>query len=247
MLSSQSPIRAADPETVREMFSTIAARYDVTNALLSFGLHRLWNRRLAKTVLTRSPSKILDLCCGTGAIAHELLKRCGTQSAQVTCADFCPSMLTHATAKLAPWARLGHQLQYLCADAQSLPLPEQAFDAVTIAYGIRNVADPLRALAEAHRVLRPGGQIAVLELTRPQMPWLSWAHRGYLKVMVPLLGALSTRQKAAYQYLARSIRQFTDPAVLAQHMQQIGFHRVHQQPLWGGVCTLITGIRKSES
>jgi demethylmenaquinone methyltransferase/2-methoxy-6-polyprenyl-1,4-benzoquinol methylase len=246
MVSSRPPIRAADPETVREMFSTIAARYDVTNALLSLGLHRLWNCQLAKSVLARAPGKILDLCCGTGAIAHELLKRFPTRSAQLTCADFCPGMLTHATAKLAPWARLGHQLQYLCADAQQLPLPEQAFDAVTIAYGIRNVAEPVRALAEAHRVLRPGGQLAILELTRPRAAWLSWAHRCYLRVMVPLLGAISTRQKAAYQYLARSIRQFSDPQTLAHQMQQLGFHRVQQQPLWGGVCTLITGVRKGD-
>jgi demethylmenaquinone methyltransferase/2-methoxy-6-polyprenyl-1,4-benzoquinol methylase len=236
-------IRASAPETVREMFGKIAGRYDLTNTLLSCGVHRLWNRTLAAEILKRGPSRVLDLCCGTGAITRAILQKTQGQSLQISCVDFCPAMLTHASAKLAPWICRGHSLHYLCADAQHLPLPEQNYDAVTVAYGIRNVEVPEKVLQEVLRVLRPGGQLAILELTRPHQSWLRMLHAGYLRLFVPLIGCLSTREREAYRYLAKSIQAFIDPVELEQRMRGVGFERVQRRSLFGGVCTLLTGTR----
>lgn len=236
-------IHASAPEMVREMFGKIAGRYDLTNTLLSFGIHRLWNRRLAQEILKRGPSRVLDLCCGTGAITRAILQQAQGRSLQVSCVDFCPAMLTHASAKLAPWAGRGHSLHYLCADAQHLPLAEQNYDAVTVAYGIRNVEVPEKMLAEVLRVLRPGGQLAILELTRPRYGWMRPLHAAYLRLFVPLIGCLSTKEREAYRYLARSIQGFIDPSELERRMREAGFERVQKRALFGGVCTLLTALR----
>jgi demethylmenaquinone methyltransferase/2-methoxy-6-polyprenyl-1,4-benzoquinol methylase len=237
-------IRSADPETVREMFSRIASRYDLTNAALSFGLHRVWNARLARAVLAASPRKILDLCAGTGAIAHELAGS-SPHPLDLTCADFCPGMLRRAADRLARWQSRGHRCEVLCADAMDLPMADAGFDAVTMAYGIRNVAQPRRAIAEAARVLRSGGVFGVLELTRPRARIMAMLHQAYLRLVVPCMGFLVTRDRQAYQYLASSIQSFSDPQHLMEMMREEGFERVASQPLWGGVCTLIIGVRRA--
>ena len=233
------------PATIQQLFGQIAKRYDLTNSLLSFGLHRVWNRRLAQKILERTPTCVVDLCCGTGEIARAFLTQSQRTSVQITCVDFCPSMLALATDKLAPWAARGHQLTYVVADVQQLPLPDGLFDAATMAYGIRNVASPDLALQEAHRVLRDGGQLAILELTRPRSAILKFFHRGYTRWGIPLLGSLTTSSRAAYCYLGQSIQGFLDPVDLAKRMETAGFGDVEIVPLLGGAATLLVGTKGS--
>jgi demethylmenaquinone methyltransferase / 2-methoxy-6-polyprenyl-1,4-benzoquinol methylase len=191
--------------TVKQHFGAIASQYDRNNAILSLGLFRLWNRKLVQAV--PQGGVLLDLCAGTGEIAFAHLRR-AKKSQHVILLDFCQEMLDVAK-KRAPQ---GHHLTYICADACAIPLQDNAVEAVTTAYGIRNVPDPLACAREVHRVLKPGGRWAILELTRPKSPVLKALHGLYLKTWVPAMGGLFSPSKEAYRYLSSSISQFTAPS-----------------------------------
>lgn len=243
--TSNSPDKGytkADPESIQTMFSRIAKRYDRGNAVLSMQMHRLWNRKLVKSiVMPAKPKVLLDLCAGTGDIAFDYLSRCSDRRSAVLL-DFCGDMLECAKEKArAAGYDKRHDITYVEGDAQAIPLPESSVDAVTIAYGIRNVRSPQQCFSEVQRVLRPNGVIGILELTQPDNPVLKVGHSLYLNTVVPVLGRLVATDGNAYRYLRNSIKAFTPPKKLANELIKAGLRDVRCIPLLGGTATIITG------
>jgi demethylmenaquinone methyltransferase / 2-methoxy-6-polyprenyl-1,4-benzoquinol methylase len=234
------------PQSIQELFGSIAAAYDRTNSLVSLGLHKKWNQKLAYTVFkNKSPQTLLDLCCGTGEISLTYLKKCSLLK-KVTLLDFCPEMLKEAKRKFEEYS---HKfpippLEFLQADAQQIPLLENSVDAITIAYGIRNVKDTKQCMKECWRVLNPEGMIAILELTRPNNNLLGWAHKKYLSLALPVMGKISSKNGKAYKYLSQSIHDFTPPQTLEKMLEDQGFSQVKTIPLYGGIASILTAYKE---
>ncbi len=229
-----------DPSTIQAMFNSIAKSYDRTNAVLSFQLHKRWNRELVRLVVTpQSPAVFLDLCCGTGEIAYTHLTQTDVPC-QTHFLDFSQEMLTCAKEKAI---RLNihppHQLVFTQADAQAIPLPDASVDCATIAYGIRNVKDPSKCIREVFRVLKPGGTFGILELTEPTNPVLRFGHSVYLRVFLPIIGRCMSANQDAYQYLCNSIHAFVQPVILEKALIKAGFTRIVRQSLSGGIATIL--------
>ena len=177
-----------NPQTIQSLFNSIAGRYDLTNAVLSFNLHKRWNSALVQHVLKpHLPKVFLDLCSGTGDIAFNYLHS-APHSCQACLIDFSSEMLEHAKHKANKYSFDRHQISYLEADVQQLPLQDQFADCATMAYGIRNVQYPTHCFQEIFRVLKPGGCFGILELTRPRNRLLRFGHQLYLRTVLPLLG-----------------------------------------------------------
>lgn len=228
-----------NPETIQNLFNQIASRYDRTNALLSFNFHRLWNRQLIKEVRQKSPHRsLLDLCCGTGEIGFGLLKK-ERIPYKAYLLDFSEEMLHFARQKEKKLSLEKHEINYIQGDAQQIPLSENSVGGVTIAYGLRNVKEPLRCVEEAYRVLSPFGAFGILELTRPSSPLLCALHRFYLENCLPFVGRLLTSHQEAYEYLCRSIQAFMSPEEIVDLLEKSGFVRIRVLPLTGGIATLI--------
>jgi demethylmenaquinone methyltransferase/2-methoxy-6-polyprenyl-1,4-benzoquinol methylase len=233
------------PTTIQSMFDSIAKRYDLTNAVLSFSLHKRWNRALIQHIQKHAkPHTYLDLCAGTGEIAFNFLKK-ATQPCHAYLIDFSPKMLECAKekAQLQKIPAL-HQLSFLEADVQMLPLADGIADCATMAYGIRNVKDPAKCMQEVHRVLKPGGTFGILELTRPKYQAMRLAHRLYLNTLIPLLGRWLTDNQEAYAYLCQSIQTFYTPQALSDSLGASGFVNLQCHSLWGGIATIILGQKK---
>lgn len=230
-----------DPETIQTLFGTIAEEYDRTNSVLSFQLHKRWNAELIKIISEgESPRTLLDLCCGTGEISLTYLKKTPVRC-QAYLLDFCEEMLSCAKVKAEDQLLHHHNLTYLRADAQSIPLSKESVRASTIAYGIRNVKEPIKCIEEVYRVLEPGGRFAILELTQPKNRFMRLGHSCYLRFILPQIGRLLTKNKEAYQYLCQSIHSFVDPQVLENQMKETGFIQTACKPLNGGIATIISG------
>lgn len=233
------------PETVQALFGSIAASYDKTNAILSFQLHRFWNRSLIKSTFGSNRNQlsltVADLCCGTGEIAFAWLKS-ARQPQQAYLIDFCPEMLACAKnkAQKISW-RAAHDIAYMQADVQTLPLKNDSIDYATMAYGIRNVKDPRQCFIEVQRTLKPGGMLGILELTEPTNRLLRSGHKLYLKYFLPMIGKLATSNGPAYKYLSNSIGEFTKPHELAALLMECGFSSTRIIPLSGGIATIILG------
>jgi demethylmenaquinone methyltransferase/2-methoxy-6-polyprenyl-1,4-benzoquinol methylase len=224
------------------MFGAIAAKYDRANAILSLNLHKVWNRKLIDSIEKKNPEILLDLCAGTGEIAFGWLRRQkGPKTAILL--DFCPEMLDVAQQR----APKNHRLSFIEGDAQALPLPSSSVEAISVAYGIRNIKDPSRCFAEAFRTLKPGGLFSILELTEPKNPFLRVGHRLYLNQLLPLLGGLITRKPHAYRYLSESIQAFVRPEVLLNGLFEAGFSDLSAKSLSGGIAHLITAKKPDNS
>lgn len=233
-----------NPKSIQNLFSSIAERYDVGNALLSMNLHRSWNRRLARLIATRKPDVLLDLCCGTGDIAFTYLDSAPERPQRVYMIDFCEEMLEQAKRKAASKCSQKVDMIFRVGDAQALDLPDASVDAITIAYGIRNVQQPERCIAEAYRVLKPSGYLAILELTRPRNPVMRLGHSFYLKTCVPLIGRWLTKNQQAYEYLQRSIHHFIPPESIQSMLNQAGFQQTTVKRLSLGIATLVSGSKE---
>ena len=231
------PEYSQDPEKVRSMFAAIAARYDLANTVLSLGIHHLWKRRVA-ALAAAVPGPVLDLCTGTGDIAALLAER----GQKVAGADFCLPMLQQA-----PKSASGAGLHLAQADALRLPFPDGTFGAVTIAFGLRNLADPIAGLAEMHRVLRAGGTLIVLEFGRPSFaPWAA-VYRTYQRVLMPLVGGLVTGEPEAYRYLPETSHAFPCGAALGDRLRQVGYADVRWHDLSGGIAYLYTATAAQQA
>jgi len=217
------------PDAVRGMFDRIAPVYDVMNRVMTAGLDRSW-RRLAVEAVIQPGDRVLDACCGTGDLAVAAEREGGI----VTGLDFSPRMLERARKK-------SETVTWIEGDLLALPFDEGSFDAATVGFGVRNVADLEAALAELHRVLRPGGRLAILEITQPRgglRPFFSlWFER-----IVPLLGKILPGGKA-YTYLPASVRRFPGAEELAALLEQRGFEQVRFRLLGGTIVALHTGVR----
>jgi demethylmenaquinone methyltransferase / 2-methoxy-6-polyprenyl-1,4-benzoquinol methylase len=230
-----------DPESIQSLFNSIAKQYDKTNGILSLQLHKRWNRSLIDQALAaHHPKTLLDLCCGTGAIALNYLTQ-AQHPVKAYLLDFSESMLAYAQDQAQALNLDKHEINYLHADAQQIPLPNDSVDCTTIAYGIRNIKKPESCIEDVFRVLKPNGTFAILELTKPKNPLLKLGHTLYLKTFVPLLGKFLTSNQDAYRYLCNSIQSFIPAEELEKMMQQSGFQAISTKPLCGGVATLLIG------
>ncbi len=213
---------------VRELFSAIAPRYDLINDLQSFGLHRLWKRRLLRLADLPPDSRVLDLCCGTGDVAL----RFGSRGARVVGLDFSERMLEVACAR----SRLSNAcLYWVKGDALALPFPDNQFDLVTISYGLRNLADLEQGLREMLRVVRPGGRVLVLDFGKPRNACLRAAYFAYLQYWVPVFGRALCGDSATYSYILESLRHYPGQEGVAALLRQLNADTI-------GVCELLGGM-----
>jgi demethylmenaquinone methyltransferase / 2-methoxy-6-polyprenyl-1,4-benzoquinol methylase len=221
---------AVESARVRQMFGSIARRYDLANHALSCGIDFYWRKRAANTVATWRPCKIVDLATGTGDLALALQKK--VPDAEVTAVDFIPEMLELAQRKGVR--------RTILADAMKLPFPDASFDCVTIAFGLRNMENWRNALGEMSRVLRRDGHLLVLEFSLPTISIVRTIYRFYLHRCLPLLGSLLTGRKSAYDYLGDSIEVFPTGRAMLNLIEENGFRHAMLQPLSYGIATIYT-------
>lgn len=220
---------------IQRMFAEVAPGYDRANRALSLGIDCWWRRRTVTMVGVRPGERGLDVCAGTGDLTLAL-QRAG---ARVVGSDFCPPMLERARAKAS---RLVERPGFLAADALSLPFADAAFDFATVAFGIRNVADPEAALREMVRVVRPGGRVVVLEFARPAVPLLGAVYRFYFRRVLPALGRwISGVRSDAYRYLHDSVMAFPEREQFTILMAQAGLRAPRFSLLTGGIAALYRG------
>lgn len=224
-----------DPVAVNSMFARIARRYDVANRLLSGGADVWWRRVLVRTVAQHTPKDVLDLATGSGDVAFALARGLAPNTA-ITGMDFCQPMLDEAEIKKQQAGRYPN-VSFRPGDGLALPLPDAAFDAVTISFGLRNMANRHQALCEMHRVLRPGGHVHVLEFSQPR-GWFRPFYYFYLKNVLPFIAAVVTGDKKAYDYLCGSIEQYPNHAAKADEIRAAGFKDVTVRRLTFGIVAL---------
>ncbi len=226
---------------VRQVFDRVAGDYDLMNDLMSGGLHRLWKDAFVTWLRPRNRMTIVDLAGGTGDIARRILRR-GGNGVQVTVCDINREMLQVGRARFDRRRQPG-DLRWLCADGEALPLESQSVDAVTVAFGIRNMTDKAAALGEAWRVLKPGGRFICLEFSRLALPGLSGLYDRYSFSVVPRLGRLVARDEEAYRYLVESIRTFPDQDRFKAMIEAAGLAKVQYRNLSGGIAAMHSAWR----
>ena len=207
---------------VRAMFTRLAWRYDLVNDVMSFGLHRRWKRQTVAIALEGGKERLLDLCCGTGDIGF-LAQELGSR---VTGLDFTLPMLAVARRRKRS---SGNRVRFAQGDALSLPFPEALFDAITVGYGLRNIADPEKALGEMRRVLAPGGRAVVLDFGKPDNAVASALYQAFLRTMMPAVGWLFHRDPQTYLYIPESLKRFPAQRGVADLMRKVGFVNVRYE------------------
>jgi demethylmenaquinone methyltransferase / 2-methoxy-6-polyprenyl-1,4-benzoquinol methylase len=225
---------------IRRMFGHIAPTYDLLNHLLSLNIDKYWRWRTTRIVPPSGSAPILDLCTGTGdlALAYD---RAASGAVPIIGADFCHEMLQPAREKTRQ-ARASGRISFVEADAQRLPLPDSVFQITTVAFGLRNVTDTDRGIAEMVRVTRPGGRIAILEFSQPRNRLFGALYRFYFRRVLPCIGQLISRSSEnAYRYLPESVLEFPDGEALAQRLRAHGLSDVCWYPLTFGIATLYVG------
>lgn len=231
-----------DPIAVKSMFARIARRYDVANRLLSGGMDVWWRKRLVTAVRRRAPQDVLDLATGSGDVAFAL-SRGLAPATRIVGMDFCLPMLDEAEAKKSAAGPGAYRnVAFRHGDGLALPLPDESCDAVTIAFGLRNLADRDRGLREMRRVLRPAGHLFILEFSQPQ-PWFRPIYYCYLRRLLPRVAGLVTGDRAAYVYLNETIDLFPGRAALAGEISAAGFANVQARGLTFGIVALHEAAR----
>lgn len=228
-------------EKVAEVFHSVAAKYDVMNDLMSFGIHRVWKRFTIDCSGIRPGQKVLDLAGGTGDLTAKFSRVVGQQG-QVVLADINDSMLKVGRAKLRDLGIEGN-VEYVQANAEALPFPDNHFDLITIAFGLRNVTDKDKALRSMYRVLKPGGRLLVLEFSKTEQALLSKAYDFYSFNILPSMGKVVANDADSYRYLAESIRMHPDQETLKGMLQDAEFEGVEYFNLTGGIVALHRGYK----
>jgi demethylmenaquinone methyltransferase / 2-methoxy-6-polyprenyl-1,4-benzoquinol methylase len=246
-----APDRESAAQAVREMFTSIAPRYDLLNHVLSFNIDRLWWRRTARAfdaILKRPDARVLDLCCGTGDMTFALRRRARSEAQQILGADFSHAMLQRAAAKAAEkdeekgsGAPL-RPLQWIEADALRLPFPDGYFHLVTSAFGFRNLADYDAGLREIARVLAPGGECGILDFGEPG-GLIGQCYRVYFKKVLPAIGTALSGVRGPYAYLPASVERFPAPDEMLGRMRQAGFSEASWTPYTFGVAGLYRAVK----
>lgn len=226
---------------VANVFHSVAAKYDVMNDLMSFGIHRIWKRFTIDCSGVRRGQRVLDLAGGTGDLAAKFSRMVGEQG-QVVLADINDSMLKMGREKLRDHGIVGN-ISYVQANAEALPFPDNYFDCITISFGLRNVTDKDKALRSMFRVLKPGGRLLVLEFSKPLLEPLSKAYDAYSFHVLPKIGELVVKDPDSYRYLAESIRMHPDQETLKGMMAAAGFENVNYFNLTGGIVALHRGFK----
>lgn len=214
---------------IKKMFDSISPSYDSLNGILSLGIDSLWRRSAVRSLGDIEGSLVLDLCCGTGEMTGLLRKK----GARVVSADFSAAMIARGIAS----SNIGNGA--VVADACSLPFKDASFDALTIAFGVRNIPDIDHFIAEARRVLKLGGVLEILELTRPRTAVMGFLYRIYLSRLIPILGGIISGRRIAYRYLSKTISTFIEPGGLAALLSRHGFITEHRRRHTFGVATTI--------
>lgn len=225
---------------VRNVFDSVASRYDVMNDLMSAGLHRLWKRHTIDQAAVKPGNVVLDLAGGTGDLAREFARRVGNDG-HVVLADINAAMLRQGRRRLIDAGIVGN-LSIAQVDAQSLPFDDRTFDCIAMAFGLRNVTDKDAALASMYRVLKPGGKAMILEFSEPAEA-IRPAYKLYSFKVLPILGKLVANDSESYKYLAESIRMHPDQETLKSMMEAAGFERCRYQNLAAGIVALHIGYR----
>jgi demethylmenaquinone methyltransferase / 2-methoxy-6-polyprenyl-1,4-benzoquinol methylase len=223
------------PARIASMFDAIAPRYDLLNHVLSAGMDRGWRERAIDAIELPEDARVLDLCTGTGDLALAAIAR--RSKASVVGVDFAAEMLRLALTKVRS-ASLHGRISLVRGDAARIPVGDSTCDAATIGFGIRNVAEPERALAEIVRVLKPGGRLAILEFGQPRIPGIRTLYAWYFRYMLPLVGRLISKHQSAYSYLPASVGTFPPPAEFAKMLAATGFSHVQAVPLTFGIVYL---------
>ncbi len=246
-----APAGAQDRESaaraVREMFTSIAPRYDLLNHVLSFNTDRIWWWRTARkfdAILKRPEARVLDLCCGTGDMTFALRRRAGSGAREILGADFSHAMLQRAAEKAGEKGRgtTLRPLQWIEADALRLPFPDEHFNLVTSAFGFRNLADYDAGLREIARVLAPGGECGILDFGEPE-GLMGKCYRVYFKKVLPKIGTMISGVRGPYAYLPASVERFPAPDEMLRRMRQAGFREASWTPYTFGVAGLYRGVK----
>lgn len=244
---------ADKPRLVRDVFERVAGSYDLMNDLMSGGIHRLWKREMVDWLAPRPGLRLLDVAGGTGDIASRVAERIEAREdpsqadSQIVVCDLTPDMLAQGRDRLIDQGYLPGDprmpIDWLCGNAERLPLADRSVDAYSIAFGLRNVTHVERALAEARRVLRPGGRFLCLEFSRVVVPLLDRLYDLYSFKALPAMGAVVARDPDAYRYLAESIRRFPPQDSLAEMIQEAGLGQVRYRNLSGGIAAIHSAWR----
>lgn len=229
------PDLAKYPDEVSSMFDRVSSKYDLTNDVLSGGLAPSWRVRTRKALAPKPGMQILDVACGTGTVTRLL----ADHGATVTGIDFSPGMIGEGIRRHGDHPRITFQQ----GDATELPFDDNTFDATTVSFGIRNVQEPQRALAEMLRVTKPGGRIVVCEFSTPTTAALRWAYDMYMNVVMPTVVKLVSSDPDAYDYLFRSIQDWPDQRTFAGWLRAAGYEHVAHRNLTGGIVALHRGVK----
>ena len=228
------------PSRIAGMFDAIAPRYDLLNHLLSAGLDRRWRTRAIQELGLVPGARVLDLCTGTGDLAVTAVRH--QPGSSVVGVDFAGQMLRLARDKVSALG-LAESIRLARGDATRLPFGDACCDAATIGFGIRNVVDPVKALAEVARVLRPGGRLAILEFGQPRVPGIKTMYAWYFRYLLPMVGRLVSKHRSAYSYLPASVGTFPAAAEFARIIGDTGFSQVRAVPLTFGIVYLYVAVR----
>ena len=225
---------------VADVFHSVAAKYDVMNDLMSFGIHRLWKRFTINASKIKRGAVVLDIAGGTGDLTKQFSKRVG-DTGRVVLADINASMLNVGRDRLTDLGLVGN-IDYVQANAEALPFPDNSFDCITIAFGLRNVTDKDKALRSMYRVLKPGGQLLVLEFSKPA-DWLAPIYDTYSFKLLPKIGKLISGDEDSYRYLSESIRMHPDQATLKDMFNDAGFEKCSFNNMNSGIVALHSGYK----
>ena len=226
---------------VAGVFHSVAGKYDIMNDLMSMGIHRVWKRFTIELSAVRPGHKVLDIAGGTGDLTSQFSRLVGPEGA-VVLADINDSMLKVGRDKLLDQG-IANNIEYVQANAECLPFPDNTFDCITIAFGLRNVTDTNKALASMLRVLKPGGRLLVLEFSKTQNPALTRIYDTYSFKLLPAIGKLVANDSESYQYLAESIRMHPDQETLEKMMKDAGFVNTAYHNMTGGIVALHKGVK----
>lgn len=241
MSNERTSGETAHAQAVRQMFSGIAGKYDFLNHVLSVNIDKRWRTKVRKKlqeVLENPQAVVLDVACGTGDLAVELQQNA---QAKIIGTDFCRPMLSVAVEKNV---KNKLSIPYLEGDGMNLAFADETFDAVTIAFGLRNFSNWEAGLKELHRILKKGGKVAILEFSSPIVPGFKQLFNLYFTQILPRIGGLVSGSRGAYDYLPDSVSRFPDQKNLAKMMMQVGYEKVEYLNLTGGIAAIHTGIRK---
>lgn len=226
---------------IQNIFSSIAHKYDTLNSVLTLSIDKLWRKKALKICNLKENKKALDLCCGTGQMVHYLCKTVG-RNTEVIGLDFSEEMIKVGYKRLEQSIK-GYKFKLINGNAIELPFKDNAFDCITIAFGLRNVPDKKKALIEMYRVLKPGGKLVCLELSKPTIPLFKNIYNLYFNHVLPFIGYLGTRDKRAYYYLRDSVNNFMTKDQLKVQFKKCGFKDANFDSLTFGIASIHYGVK----